>query len=121
MSIYDIAAAGPGQLAGRIMRRALIGLAIAAFCVVALYYFTAAGMLALAARFGQTEADIIVAAIYAALAASGYLVLLAMARRTANAQTRQPLVGQTREAQIVMLLEALMLGYSLSRKGGRGN
>ena len=56
-----------------------------------------------------------VAGIYTALAAIALTILWAM-RRTRTKPSASPLAHQ-RETQLVMLVEAAMLGYELARKG----
>jgi hypothetical protein len=117
MSLYNIAAAATDHLLGRLLRRALLALVMAAFAIVAIYHFTIAGMLALAVRFGDLQAQLIVAAIYTALAAISYAILWAMGRK--NATPSAPGLSATREMQLAMLVEAAMLGFSLTKKGKR--
>lgn len=116
MRMEHIIAGIAEHLAGRVLRRALLALAIAAFAIVSIYQFTCAGTLALQAEYGAIYAYLIVATIYAALALAGCL-WWAMQGRHAKAST--PAVGQTRELQLIMLAEAAMLGYALARKGER--
>jgi hypothetical protein len=113
MSLYDIAAAA----FGRVLWRVALALIVAAFGIVAIYHFTAAGMLALATRFGDLHAQLIVAAIYTACAAVTITILWATARK--RAEPRPPLLTQARATQVAMLVEALVVGYSLARKATR--
>ena len=93
MSLYNIAAAATDHLLGRLLRRALLALVMAAFAIVAIYHFTVAGMLALEAHFGDLHAQLIVAAIYTALAAISYAILWAMGRK--NATSSAPALSAT--------------------------
>ena len=115
MNLQSIAAAVAKHLFGRLLRRALLVLAIAALAVVALYHFTAAGMLALEMRFSDLHAQLIVAGIYTALAAIALTIL--WATRHPRAKSSAPELNHQRETQLVMLVEAAMLGYELARKG----
>ncbi len=117
MNLYNTAAGAADQLLGRFMRRALLALVMAAFGIVAIYHFTAAGMLALETRFGDLRAQLIMAAIYTALVATSYAILWATGRR--NASSSAPILNQPRVMQLAKLIEAAMLGYSLARKGQR--
>jgi len=103
---------------GRLMRQALLAIIIAACGLVAIYHATIAGTLALDAQYGLLNARLIVAAIYAAIA----LISLAIfwqhhraVRLTANGKT----LASPRELQVVMLIEAAMLGYQFARKDNR--
>jgi hypothetical protein len=117
MNLQSIAATIASHLFGRLLRRVLLSLAIAALAIVALYHFTAAGLLALETRFSDLHAQLIVAGIYTALAAIALTILWATSRNrpTPNAAT----LDGTREMQLAMLIEAAMRGYSLARKGKR--
>jgi hypothetical protein len=116
MRIEHIVAGIADQLAGWMLRRALLALAIAAFAIVSIYQFTCAGTLALQAEYGAIYAYLIVAGIYAALALAGCLWWAMQGR---SAKSSAPVVGQTRELQLIMLVEAAMLGYALAQKGER--
>ncbi|MBI3705671.1 MAG: hypothetical protein HY244_17900 [Rhizobiales bacterium] len=118
MRIEHIVAGVADQLAGRLLRRALLALAIAALAIVSIYFATSAGTLALQARYGAVNAYLIMAAIYAALALAGCLWWAMQGR---HAKSGTPAIGQTRELQLVMLVEAAMLGYALARKGERAH
>ena len=100
----------------RILRRALLAVAIAVFAVVAIYYFTVAGTIALDTQYGELSARMIVGAIYAALAIACAIWWAASGRR---ASAGAPALSDRREQQIAMLVEAVMLGYALARKGSR--
>jgi len=100
----------------RIFRRALLALLVAVFAVVAIYYFTAAGSIALETEYGLLHARLIVGGIYAALAI-GCTIWWAVQGKTAKSSA--PAVSGQRETQIAMLVEAVMLGYALARKGTR--
>ena len=118
MRIEHIVAGVADELAGRLLRRALSALAITALTIVSIYQFTCAGSLALQAQYGALNAYLIVAAIYAALALAGCLWWAMQDRRV---KSSTPAVGQTRELQMIMLVEAAMLGYALARKGERAH
>jgi len=116
MPLEHIVGGAIHHLAGRLIRRALLALVIAAFAIVAIFYFTIAGMLALEAQYGALYAHLIVAAIYTAAALTG-AILWMVQRKPAIAS--DPAVARAREMQLVMLLEAAMLGYGLARRGVR--
>ena len=117
MRLENIAGLAFDHIFGRILRRALLALFIAAVAVVALYYFTAAGSLSLEMHFGALHALLIVGAVYAAAAVIAYAVWWAMRCKTASASA--PVLSGQRDMQIAMLVEAVMLGYTLARKGDR--
>jgi len=100
----------------RIIVRALLALLIAAFTIVAICYFTAAATMALDAHYGALYARLIMGAIGGAVALAGVIWWAALSRRSsANARA----VDAHRETQVAMLVKAVMLGYSLARKGSR--
>jgi heme/copper-type cytochrome/quinol oxidase subunit 2 len=117
MRLDQIATATLGHLLGRLLWRALIAAAMAVVAVVAIYQFSVAGTLELAERYGPVHAHLIVGAIYAVLAFACLIGLWAMRARTTETST--PTLAQGREMQIAMLIEAVMLGYTLARKSGR--
>jgi hypothetical protein len=117
MRLDQIAAATLSHLLGRLLWRALIAAIMAIFVIVAIYQFSVAGILQLGALYGVVNAHLIVGGIYAVLALAAFVTLWAMRGR--NAASSTPALAQGREMQIVMLVEALMLGYSLARKSGR--
>jgi nitrate reductase gamma subunit len=116
MQLEHIAQAAISHLLGRFIRRAVFALILIGCAIVALYHFTVAGLMALDAHAGVLHARLIVAGVYTVFAAiSAGVVFL----------WRQPLNGSAktltspREMQLIMLVEAVMLGYELARKGVR--
>ncbi|MGH6663775.1 MAG: hypothetical protein ACREB2_02570 [Pseudolabrys sp.] len=103
-------------LLGRFLRRAVLGLLIAAFGLVAIYYFTVAGSLALETQYGKLDAHLIVGAIYAVLAVGCAVWWAVLSHRTSISA---PVLSNQRDMQIAMLVEAVVLGYALARKGSR--
>ena len=120
MHVDQIVASVASQLVTRIVRRALAAAALAIFTVIAVYHFTAAGMIALDGQVGALDARLIVGTVYAALALISLIFLWAL-ERTNNTRTASPALGSPREFQLVMLVEAAMLGYSLARKRERAS
>ena len=116
MRIDQVAEALADHLFGRMLRRALIALAIIALSVVALYDFTVAGTLALETQYGSLDARLIVGGVYAALALIAAIWWLVLGR---PAISRAPALSNVRDMQIAMLVEAVMLGYALARKTPR--
>lgn len=117
MRLDHLAMAAIDHLLGRVLRRALLAILIAALMVTAIFHFTVAGTLALEIQYGAMHARLIVGAIYAALALIAFAALWAM--RAKSASTSTPALGGQREMQMAMLVEAVMLGYALARKGER--
>ncbi len=104
------------HLFGRIFRRASLAVIVAAVAVVALYNFTVAGTIALETQYGALDARVIVGAIYAAVA---IVIAIVWAARGRPASSSAPVLSGQRDIQIAMLVEAVMLGYALARKGDR--
>ena len=88
------------------------------FTLVAVYYFTMAGTQALEAEYGLLHARLFVAAIYTAAALIALIVLWATRRKPLIKQQTADALMSPRNAPIVMLIEAAMLGYALARKPG---
>lgn len=119
MRLDQIAAMTINQVVGRLARRAAITAAMALCAIIALYQLTVAGTVALELQYGPLYAHLIIAGIYAVLALVAFAVLWTMRTKPAVATT--PALDQPREMQLVMLVEAVMLGYALARKGGRAS
>ena len=121
MRLDDIADLTVKHLFGRLLRRALGAALLAALAVVAFYYATSAGMLALAIKFGTLYAYLIMAAIYAAAAMIVLIALWATRSKPAASLSQSAAsspLASPRNMQIVMLIEAAMLGYSMAKKPG---
>jgi hypothetical protein len=108
------------HLVGRAIYVIVAALAVAVFAVVAVYHFTIAGLIALEGQVGVLDARLIVAAIYGALAMVALIMLWVKARKPARAGIgpAPAALSNGRELQLVMLVEAVMLGYALARKRG---
>ena len=115
MRLDQIASVAADHLLGWLIKRALAAAAIVIFALVAIYHFTAAGTLALNAQVGELRAQLIVGGAYAAAALVTTIILWAMRARPSPISAPVP-SENTREMQLVMLVEAVMLGYSLARK-----
>jgi hypothetical protein len=118
MRIDHIAGLAYDRLIGRIVRRAALMVAIALCALVAIYQFTVAGSLVVQEHYGNVEAHLFVGAVYTFLGLVGAATIWAMRNRPARAATPAAFAGQ-REMQLVMLVEAVMLGYTLARKAHR--
>jgi hypothetical protein len=115
MQLNHIVAVVTDHLVGRLLRRALVVMLMGTCAIVAIYYFTIAGNIALAGRFGDLKARLIIGAIYMVLALIAFVAMWAMRAKSAKIAATSAL-GKPREMQFVMLLEAVMLGYALARK-----
>jgi type VI protein secretion system component VasK len=118
MRLENIIAAATNHLVGRLLRRALIVVMIGICAIIAFYHFTIAGNIALAGQFGDLDARLIIGGLYAAAALISFAILWAMRGKSAR-PAGAPALSNPREVQLVMLVEAVMLGYALARKGER--
>lgn len=121
MRLTDIAEGAARALIARYVRGAILVALVGVFAIVTLYYLSAAGLMALAISYGPLYAYLIMAGIYAVAA----LIALSVFYATRNRPlVRRDAVGDaagamsTRNMQIAMLVEAVMLGYTLARKSG---
>lgn len=117
MRLDHIAGMAVEHLLGRLLRRALVAVALAVAAIVAIYQGGVAGTLALQAEYGATNAHLIVGASFVALAVIFLAIFLAM--RGKSSKVAAPALSQQRELQLAMLVEAVMLGYALARKSDR--
>jgi hypothetical protein len=108
------------QLVGRLLWRLLAGALIGLLVLIALYHFTVAGTLALETQVGVLYAQLIVAGAFSAAALIVLGVLVATRARPAlKASAAGSVLSEPRNIQIAMLVEAVMLGYTLARKQPR--
>jgi len=115
MRLDQIAATAISHVVSRFVRRAIVAALMVVFVLVAVYQFTVAGTIALELQHGTLNAHLIVAGIYLALA----LVALAafwLMRAKRPSEAIPAVSEQPREMQLIMLVEAAMLGYALARK-----
>lgn len=116
MQLNELASDTFNQLFGRLLRRALGAALLAVFAVIALYYANGAGTLALAQNFGALNAYLIMAGIYAVFALIVFTVLWANRAKPVVAGKPEGLLASPKNMQIAMLVEAVMLGYTMARK-----
>ncbi|MBS0534316.1 MAG: phage holin family protein [Proteobacteria bacterium] len=117
MRLTDIAEATISQIVGRLMRRAVLFALLGVLAIVTLYYASAAGSVALALAYGPITAYLIMAGIYALLAIALLIAILATRNKAASVQdSLASPMSSPRNMQIAMLVEAVMLGYTLARK-----
>lgn len=120
MRLTDIAEATLSHLIGRLLRRALLFAALGVFVVVAFFYGSAACTIALTQQYGSLNAYMIMAAGYAAAAAIVLIVIYATRAKPLPPQEKVAnALSSPRNMQIAMLIEAVMLGYSMGRKSGK--
>ena len=117
MQLENIIATAGGHLVGRLLRRALVVVVIGICAIIALYHLTIAGNIALTGQFGDLDARLIIGGIYAGLALISLVVLWALRSKPAVAATSA--LSKPGQIQLIMLAEAVMLGYALARKGVR--
>ncbi|MDI1347455.1 MAG: hypothetical protein PSV22_25695 [Pseudolabrys sp.] len=118
MQLNDLASGTFNQLFGRLLRRALGAVLLAAFAIAAIFYANGAGTLALTERYGALNAYMIMAAIYAVFALIVFVVLWANRPRPVITDRPEGALASPRNMQIAMLIEAAALGYSMARKSG---
>ena len=118
MRVDHLVEAAIGHMIGRLVWRAALALIFALCVVVALYHFTIAGTIALEAHFGALHARLMIGAIYTAVALVALAVFWLQSRRPRLAGAAAAL-SSPQQTQLIMLVEAVMLGYQLARKGER--
>jgi len=119
MRIDQIAGIAINQLLGRLLRRALMILIFAICAIVAIYQISVVGMLTLQEQYGAVQAHLIFGAGYGAAGLIALVSWWAM-RGMSRSNGITALHGQ-RELQLAMLVEAVMLGYSLAQKSHRAS
>jgi len=107
-------------LFGRALRRAMLVALIGVFTLTAIYHFTIAGTLALEAQYGLLYARLIVGTAYSAAALVTTIIFWAMRTKRPNERRVVGATAAPRNAQIAMLIEAGMLGYTFGRKSRHG-
>ena len=118
MQLSEITGAAFSMIFGRLLRRAVAAAAFLLFGLVALYYLTTAGLVALEASYGILYARLIVGAVYAAAAAIPLAGLVVSRSKISIGAPAGDGQISPRNLQITMLVEAVMLGYMLANKTG---
>jgi len=117
MALSDIASATIGRFLGRLMRRVAGWALVVVFGLAALYQASVAAVLALEGAVGALYAHLIIASIYALLATAVVVWLWVTLRRPSeDNEFRKSLAALPPEAQIATVIEALLLGYAMSRR-----
>lgn len=122
MQLNDIVALAFNRFGGNLRRDAILYLA-AAFCAAtAIVFMASATVLALEPYVGMVYARLILAGVFA-LALGGIVLATWLARRPTTAGTPLNLHGQAQTAQrsaqfaqLAMIVEAVLLGYSMARR-----
>lgn len=127
MSMVETFTAPLERAVGRIARRGAGWLAVAIFGIVVICEATVALHRYVALNQGSVAADLAIAGLYALLGLVTLLVLFWSKGRQAAPKTAAPppvsdpapnlagLINAPRELQVAMILEAIALGYALSR------
>ncbi len=117
MAVTDIASATIGRITGRLMWRAACWLLVGLFALAALYQASVAAEIILEASLGALYAHLIIACFYA-LAAAGILAFLwfRVRRPLLSDEYRNSLAKLPIEARVATIIEALLLGYALSKR-----
>lgn len=117
MTLSAIASATIGRLASQLMRRAAGWALVAVFALAALYQASVAAVLALEEMFGAVYAHLMMAGFYALLMTAVVVLLWVTVRRPfADNEFRKSLATLPPEGQIATVIEALLLGYAMSRR-----
>jgi hypothetical protein len=117
MALTDAATAAVGRLASRLVRRMVLWALVGIFGLVALYQASVAAVVALEAQFGAFYAHLIIAAFFALLAGGIVGFLWFTARRPAlKKKHRESLAELPPELQAATIVEAMLLGYAMSKK-----
>lgn len=117
MALTDIASATIGRVVGRLARRAACWLLVGLFALAALYQASVAVMVGLEAEFGALYAHLMMAGFYS-LAAIAILAFLwfSVRRSFITDDYRKTLAQLPAEARVATIVEALLLGYAMSRR-----
>jgi len=118
MDFNNLIATATGHLFGRLLRRASIVVVMGICLIIALYHLTIAGNIALTGQYGDLDARLIISGVYTVIALISLVILWAMRARSAKS-AETPALSKPHEMQLIMLIEAAMLGYALAQKGAR--
>ncbi len=117
MALTDFASATLGRIVGRLVRRAVCWALVGVFGLIALYQASVAAAVALETKFGAFYAHLMIAGFYALLAI-GFVVFLwfTVRRPLLDEKYRKSLAKLPAEAQVATIIEAMLLGYAMSRR-----
>jgi hypothetical protein len=116
MALSDIASATIGRIVGRLMQRVVCWALVGLFVLAALYQASVAAVVALEAEFGALYAHLMIAGFYALAAIAVATFLWVTVRRPfLDDDYRKTLAALPAQAQVATIVEALLLGYAMSR------
>src|ERR687896_258600 len=117
MALTDFASAAIGRIVGRLIRRGMCWALVGVFGLAALYQACVAARVALETTFDAFYAHLIIAGFYA-LVAIGFVIFLAVTVRRPflDDKHRKSLAQLSGEAQVAIIIEALLLGYTMARR-----
>src|SRR5689334_4063666 len=117
MGLADLAGATIGRIVGRLVRRVVCWALVGLFGLAAIYQLSVAAVIALEAQVGALYAHLIIAGIYIVLAAGIVAFLWVTVNRAfAKEEYRKSLAELPAEAQVATIIEAMLLGYAMSRR-----
>jgi hypothetical protein len=116
MALTDIATAAITRIAGKVARRVVGWVLVGIFGLAALYQASVAAVVALEAEVGSIYAHLLIAGFYALAAIAVVAVLWVTVRRPFAAHDRESLAKLPIEAQIATIVEAVLLGFAMTRK-----
>jgi hypothetical protein len=120
MALSDLVTSTIGRIVGRLVRRVVCWALVGLFCLAALYQASVAAVLALEAEFGAIYAHLMIAGFYALAAIVIVTFLWVTVRRPfVEEEYRKTLAQLPADAQVATLVEALLLGYKMSRRKSR--
>lgn len=117
MALSDLVTKTVGRIVGTLVRRVVCWALVALFGLAALYQASVAAVVALEAHFGAVYAHLLIAGVYALLAIGILVFLWVTVRRPfVDQEYRDMLAKLPAEAQVATMVEALLLGYAMSRR-----
>jgi nitric oxide reductase large subunit len=117
MGLADLASATVGRIVGRLARRVVGWALVGLFGLAALYQASVAATVALETLFGAFYAHLMIAGFYALAAIAIVIFLMVAVRRPfVDDDYRKTLAQLPVEAQVATIIEALLLGYAISRR-----
>jgi hypothetical protein len=115
MGLSDLAGQAMGRIFGRLCRRAAGWLLVVIFTLAAIYQASVSASVALEVEVGPVRAHLILAGVYVVATFVALIVLWATSRRPAFDHHAAAMRAQT-QLQLNTIIEAVLLGYSLSRR-----
>jgi hypothetical protein len=117
MGLTDIVSATVGRIAGQLARRVVCWALVGLFGLAALYQASVAAVVALEAEVGAVYAHLIVGGFYASAAIAVVIFLWVTVRGPfVDEEFRKSLASLPAEAKVATIIEALLLGYAMSKR-----